>query len=327
VAGLVLIPLIFLNIRQYEGFVGASNISHGSMPVFLLMLYSLAWLCESSNYRLLALVLLNFLLVFTGFGVFVGVITPFLLLVELVHSWRGKCYGHVVKCGLALAAALAALVVFSWGYIFAPAVDGFRFPYEKPVEYLYFVNLMFSNFFGIQGHGILPNLVGFIVTLSLLFISVSSGVKLILRGMDGNRDKVVVFLLASFAILYAFNTAVGRVFLGLENAPFASRYVPLLVPGILALFIYAGLLKSRVSGVVVISILIVGMVLGTLRLSEHDQTLVAWYRGGRIAWRDAYLKTGSQSEADRLANFKIFPAQLDWRIDSLKQRKLNFYHD
>ena len=53
--------------------------------------------------------------------------------------------------------------------------------------------------------------------------------------------------LAVYVLVYCANTAIGRVFLGPE-APLATRYVTLLIPGMLAIFLQIALIRSNLGG-------------------------------------------------------------------------------
>ncbi len=84
----VILLLIVLTPLQYEIFCGTPNLSHGSVPIFLMALYCLAWLPASRPWRYSGLLLVNFLMIYTGFGIFIGVITPVLLVLEGVSEYR-----------------------------------------------------------------------------------------------------------------------------------------------------------------------------------------------------------------------------------------------
>ena len=323
--GLAAVPLFFLNLRQYEGFVGASNLSHGAMPMFLFMLYCLTWFWENHAWRLVVLSLLSFILTFTGFGIFVAVLTPILLGIELLHAVRSKQNDRARWVIAALVASALSWFLFSRGYRFDPAVDGFRFPYEKPIEYLYFMGLMFTNFFGIPGHGTLTISIGVFITLSLAVICGGHGWQILRAGIDGRRVSVVLFGLSAFALLYTMNTAVGRVFLGFEDAPAASRYVPLMVPAGLALLLQIGQIKNRKLNFGLGLFLALCTASGTVMLHENDQKFVTWFRDGRQVWKETYLRTHNQAEADRAANFKVFPVPVDARMTYLEKHKLNLF--
>src|SRR6266545_2831683 len=83
-----IIPLIFLTTAQYESLVITPNPAHGALPVLLVLLSTLAWGVRHALSRYTAVVVLNFLLIFTGFGLFMGLITPALLALDTFQQAR-----------------------------------------------------------------------------------------------------------------------------------------------------------------------------------------------------------------------------------------------
>ena len=82
----VTIPLIFLNPLQWEIFANTPNLSHGSIPLFLIILYCYAWIIPSNIFRYTSLFFyFNFFIIYTGFGVFIGIITPIMLSIEYFY--------------------------------------------------------------------------------------------------------------------------------------------------------------------------------------------------------------------------------------------------
>ena len=149
------IPLIFFNLHQYEVFVGAANLSHGAMPMLLFMLYCLAWFCPEPRGRLLAVGGLTFLLVFTGFGMFIGLVTPILAGLEAIQALRS---GDRTRAGFAVLALLmtaAAWALFFHDYLFIATADAFRLPWNRWQEYFFFAAMMLANSFGLHRPGVL----------------------------------------------------------------------------------------------------------------------------------------------------------------------------
>ena len=76
-----------------------------------------------------------------------------MLIVEEIQAVRARQPGHAAQVAAALVAVGISWAVFLHGYVFSPAVDNFRFPYEKPIEYLYFVALMLALLVALFAHG------------------------------------------------------------------------------------------------------------------------------------------------------------------------------
>jgi hypothetical protein len=74
----VAIPLITLTLCQYQTFLGATNPYYGSLPA-LIFCYSITLTFKNCPAKYAAIVSLNFLILFTGYGVFIGPVTIGLL--------------------------------------------------------------------------------------------------------------------------------------------------------------------------------------------------------------------------------------------------------
>lgn len=321
---LVAVPLLFLNVHQYETFVGAVNLSHGVMPMALFMAYSLSWFQPVQPRRLLLVSVLTFLLIFTGFGLFVGLLTPMLLATEAVQAWRERDRLHAV---LAVAATLVVVVgwaMFAHGYTFQPAVSGFRFPYERPLEYFAFIGKMLGNFFGapiLSREGLV---LGLLAAAGLTAIAAWNGARCVLGGVARNPCSVVLFCLSTYTLLYCANCAIGRVFTG-AIAPLAPRYVTLLVPGGLAIFLQLSTLPAR-RPLSLLAVLYTVLLVPATAFPRPEEVVGAnWFADGRRSWKAAYLETHEEEAADRISHFSVYPGPLGDRLLYLKERRLNLF--
>jgi hypothetical protein len=323
---LLFVPFICLNIRQCHMFIASANPSHGALPILLFIVYCLVCFIRGPLPRWIALSVLTFLLLFTGFGLFVGVITPVLLVVELIQLIRNQNPRRNYRIGLVIAALLingGSWALFARGYHFDPAAPGFRFPYEHPIEYLYFIGAMFSNFFGFGYPTMFSVAVGLITFASLTAICVIHGWLMISRGLDENPRSVVIFCLSAYSLIYSIDAAIGRTFLGWQTGAL-SRYVTLMIPMALAMLFHlsttSALHKRRLA-------IIYGclLVIGTFTLHQTDQDAVDYLHNSCLNWRTAYLQTHDQAAADRLAHFAIYPRNLTNRLHYLQVLKLNLF--
>jgi hypothetical protein len=71
--------------------------------------------------------------------------------------------------------------------------------------------------------------------------------------------------------------------------------------------------------------------LGSFSLSEKERSGFLHLVNGKKRWVKAYLKNENIEEADRISDFKIYPnakaTYLKDKLEYLKQRKLNLYHE
>jgi len=328
-AGITLatVPLVFLTLRQFEAWVGPANPAHGAFPILLTLLYGLTWFVRSAPARLASQVVLTFFLVFTGFGLFAGAISPVLLALE---TW----YARADRRRALLAAAACALTLVVWalffvGYKSQPAAPNFHFPHERPWEYLYFSGLMFASYAGLHGYGALDLAGGIALFLLVAAVAVVHGLRVIRGAPSARPESTVLLLLSAGTLLYCVNTAVGRVSLGWRDAPFAPRYIPLVVPAILALFIQAERWSTAWLRHSAWTALFALAAWSGLRLDTDDRNASEWYSRGREKWREVYLATGSQPAADAATSpdqgFTIYPADLTAKLDYLRRHRLNLF--
>jgi hypothetical protein len=138
---------------------------------------------------------------------------------------------------------------------------------------------------------------------------------------------VVIFCLAGFALVYCANTAIGRVCMGLVGAPAASRYLTLMIPAGLAVYLHLATLASARRAHLLGLAYVVLLIPGCLFLQNGDRENVRWYSEGRRAWKAAYLATHDAVQATRQANFPIhpFPDTLTERLQFLEKHRLNLF--
>lgn len=321
---LVAIPLVFFDVLQYEIFVGSVNLSHGAMPVLMFMAYCLCWFHTGTAWRVPVISALTFLLIFTGFGIFAGVLTPLILAVEAAHAMRARDGRHAAAAAAGVAACVASGILFARGYAFQPGAPGFAFPYPHPAQYLAFVGAMLGNFFGAPLLSTFGIVLGLVVAAALAAICAWHARLLAIAGAVREPKSVVLFCLSAFTLLYCADTAVGRVQLG-PTAPLASRYVTLMIPGALALFLQLAALARRCAWEWPALAFAIALVPGTCFLRPLDIVGVNWYAQGKARWKAAYLETHDEAKADKAADFRIYPAPVTDRLKYLEDRKLNLF--
>jgi len=321
---LAAVPLIFTNTHQYEIFVGAVNLSYAAVPIALFMAYCLAWFAHDRAWRLGAVTAVTFLLIFTGFGMFVGLLTPVLLALETLQAWRAGERRHLLWASAALALVCAAWGLFARGYTFQPAVAGFHFPYERPAEYAVFVARMLGHFYGTPLLSAGELVFGYCTAVLLVAIAAWNGIRCALKGVEREPRSVVLFCLSAYSLLFCVNCAIGRVFNG-TLAPYSSRYVALLTPAAVAVFLQAGVLSQRRTFLWLTLAYTVFLVPATAIPRSYEVWGTKWYTEGRRTWKAEYLRTHDQAAADKAAHFAIYPGNLDSRLKYLEERRLNLF--
>lgn len=327
--GDVAIPLLLLTPAQYGIFIHTPNASHGAGPLFLLLLYALAFTLRGRTARLVALLVLDFLLIHTGFGVFVGALTPLIFAVVARHDAREGGLRAARAPLVALALALAAAGLFFVGYTTERGLDLVP-PAEAPAwAYPAYVALMFAHGVGLDGVTEAYAVTGGIVALGVLALALAAFARL-LRPPRPPPRTFVLFTLTSFSLLYAATTAYGRVHWGLSGAQ-SSRYVPLIAPALLALYLAAASLRRPRWRVALVT-LAAGVALFAYPMRERHERFMQHLSRGKRVWVETYLETGSIETANERAGLVIYwrprpESHFPEKLDYLREHRLSFFAD
>ena len=328
----VVIPLLLLSRLQYEMIVGATDLSHGAFPVLLTLLICLGWLQPNRLIRYGLVLTVNFLMIFTGFGLFMGLITPALLALDCYRAMRAGRRAALAGGVLALGVALLSSAAFFIGYVFvtgAVTFTPFRFPYGSGLAYPWYAGLMFANAFGLKFyHRVVASVVGIAVLIGVAGTLIHHA-RLMLRseGEADNRSRIIAILLG-YSLLFVLATAVGRVQVGPYSAD-SSRYYPYVAIGILGLYFH--LLTVRRTGLRKwgLRLSLLGAAVAGLHLTALDEGTIARLSNGKRRWRSCYLRTEDIKGCDKAAGFMIYPrpeaTRLKEKLDYLKREKLNLY--
>ena len=317
-----IIFFIILTPLQYGVFTNTPNLSHGAMPAFLLSIYCLTLFIKSFYLRYTALLIVNFLMIFSGFGIFIGLLTPLLLILDIFKE-KGNIKNQML---LAIILLLSILSFYSFfvDYHFASANPNFKFPHDKPFEYIQFIILSLGNILNLKFAG------GVIITLLSIYVLIKHFIILVKNQVNDNSillSKIIV-VLASYSFLFIINTAVGRVSFGVEAGK-ASRYIPYLVPFIYAIYLHLNSLNTEYKKAYSLVLFLTCIYATTFIRSDVKE--MKRFRDGKEAWKRNYLHTGKITRADKLSDFKIYPnpkaTKLSKKLNFLKRRKLNLFHD
>jgi hypothetical protein len=322
--GDIAIPCLFLTFAQMEALVGAANPSYSTIPELLIGLYCLAWLVPKPLARYVVVLLFNFLLIYTGFGFFMGAVTIGVLLLDLRRALRTKS-AFVAFPAAALLIAAASLAGFFHNYVWDPAVPCFHFPDSHPLKYAWFVGLMLSYFLGLRTV-VLASLGGSILAAAAFTIFIWHGVRL-WRNREWSAPDLMIVILLSFTLLFEVNAAVGRVCLGLPESAQFSRYMGLLVPAFLAMYFHLLTWKKGRLRTVLVAVFAIALIPGTVRMPNGYSPQIV--HDGKQAWKTCILQTGSIDYCDRATGFPVYPdprrTGLVEKLRFLQKNGLNLY--
>jgi hypothetical protein len=323
----VVVPLIFLTTSSAETYVVAPNIAHGPLSALLLVGYALALTISSHGRRCVALVILNFLCVNTGFTLLLGGVTPVLLL--LLASAPQLSTRVRMMYGASIAASLGTLALFFYGFVPQSATDCFQFPYVRPWEYVPFAGFVLARPFGLDaGDNAARLLQGTLAFMAMAGLVAYASFRLFrLRG--DSAFWAVVASLSGFALLFASASAVGRICLGVYSAN-ASRYIPYMLPGLLA--VYLVIRKSASETPVAYALLPVFLVACIAKegdkLSANEATDYFKYKQ---RWSECYLSMHDIAACDAWAGHSVYPVpeatRLQEKLDWLETRRYSLFQN
>jgi hypothetical protein len=320
----VAIPLIVLTLGAWETLVGTTNPAHGSLSLLLLLLTLMAQTLERPALRVGLTVIGSFLAVFTGFTVLLGPLVSALLLLWTVDAFLRRQDRALHVAGLL--ASLATLgLFFTYRYHFTPAADCFVFPDPHPANYLRYIGVVLLRPFQLP-----RTVLGGVLGVALLVVAVLLLVGSVLatvRTMGRDAGPRTVMLLVGFAFLFAMNSAVGRVCLGVEQGA-SSRYVPYMLCLPLAMYLAAWSIPGTTTRRALLGALLALCVIKEVRSRANESAAGAQARAKR-AWQACYLRLGEVRACDRESGFSIYPApevtHLEEKLRFLRERKLNLF--
>jgi len=315
------IPLLFFTPVQYESLIGGVSPAHGPLPLLVVMLYCVAWTIEAERRRYVWVLVVNMLLIYTGFGLFMGILTPF---VTGIDYYRRRNRAAFVACMV----STLTMASFFVGYRTDTAA-GCSVGLDNPIHYFLFVGFMLANFIQIHVSRtlVLAIMIGSLVAVALL---ATSGFFLIrtLRNKSLSGAQLITSILLLYSVLFSFSTAYGRMCLGLAAAQ-GSRYMTYLVLFFFALYLGALSAQVRIERNVFVGMVAALALLSSGFVEKMNVASMEEIAHERQAWSACYLRTSDIDSCDRETDSFICwrpePPDLKLKLEYLKQHHLNLY--
>lgn len=325
------IPLIFFTPAQFESLWITPDLSHGPLPLLLIVLYCLALTCESAVARYALALVLNFVAIYTGFGLFIGFITPLWLLLDYAsrREARRPANGLLVL----LAIALASLASFFVGYRPDPAAPCFSLQPHGVMHYLSFTTLMLARTFGARSaRRLIWPLVGGVLLAAMVWV-VAGFVRSSWRKKSYAGRELIPAVLTGYALLFCVATAYGRACFG-PYVALSSRYTEYVELGMLGLYFAA--LQFRAPGwlgpqarKLLPALLLALLAIPNSVVLPGDRGEMQYYFNGKDSWRKCYLNTEDIRGCDEAAQFPIYEfyerTGLKQKLEYLKRTRQNLY--
>ena len=318
----LIIPLLFFTPVQYETLLGANNPSHGPLPLLLVVLYCAAWTISQRPARFVTVLLLNFVLIYTGFGLFIGLITPLLFGLEYFRS-------HQRESVVALAIALLSMVSFFIGYRNDPAIACFSPYLHGPLNYLVFLVFMLSSYvklYPAQSTVVPALLAGSFLLLTTTATAGRFVAKLLREGTSSTKT-VSTFILLTYSLIFCCAAAYGRTCDGLVPAP---RYLIYLTLAFFGLYLAALSVKATLFRRECICVVLIISVVSSSWISSDETRIMSTIGRQRQVWKDCYIATRNIGKCDAASGSFIYsarePADLKTKLDYLDRGRLSLFH-
>lgn len=335
------IVVAVLAANQADTVIIVPNASHSVFPLLLLLGACNLWLHPKPRIRYPLAGIVAVGLLFTGFGLFAGLVLTGLLAAAAARSLIDHRRGDAAWATLGLAIAIVGITAFAHDYVFEPASEGFRFPFDPWTDYGRFVVLMLAHAAGLSGASPFAYLIGTLILTTALIVAIA----ILVRWIAARQEPLVsgtYLLLVASSLMFAFNAAVGRVHLGVEGG-MVSRYLTLLIPlalalGMLGMHASSPWVRRMTAGGVWLFLLAPYLLLagrpladwpGTAGMSDRLFHGIQEQANSRQAWISTYLATGDWRAADAAAGPVMHPApeaaRLPAKLAWMRERKLSFF--
>jgi hypothetical protein len=312
----VAIPILFFNLAQHETLTAIPNPAHSAIPLLLVVVHGLALTAPDLRARCAGMLVVTFFALFTGFGLFLGLVTPAILVLELLGPDRTARERGWLWVGLGVVAAEIGL--FFAGYDWQPTILS-----ELPdLTAASAVGFPFSRVLALGAEGWWSRLAAMAIVAVLVGALVFNVAKSIGAGRDDDAHRVAAALLL-FSLLFAASTALER------SSNYLSRYATLAVPGLLGLYFTCRTLRAGVrwrgAGIAVLVLLAILV----LRPRPDDRRFAAAARNGRALWAACYVKSRDLPRCQRrIGSIHSSPelVGLQQKLDFMEQNALNLFH-
>lgn len=322
---------LFFALNPTQIFTHTPNISHGAMPALLLVLSGLSFSIQSHLWRSLLLLLLNFNIIFSGFGLFMGLLTPLFFIGDIWYFYVNKKQFNLLIAIGALFLALLSLYIFSIDYAIPhselDAGTNISF-WSYPLYVIY----SYGSFFGVKGLNPLSFITGVSIVTCILSVILFHARLLLKEGFSFSKSAIfskVVLLFSAYSLIFISVSALGRAHFDLMVAQ-SPRYMSYLVPSIIALLLHVFNMRNKFRKPLTLASL--AFILIMTFAGSSNLNSIKYYHTQKEVWRLTYLLHEDVKIANATCFCEIYPNStfqpiLKEKLDYLKKNKLNLYSD
>jgi hypothetical protein len=327
-----LLPLIFLTSTQFEIFLGAPDESSAAIPLLLLFLYCHAWITDNRWIKYVSIVVLSYLMVFTGYGYIVAPINLVLLGIDIYQSIRMRIRNDITAPTIALLLSFISVGLFISRFNFNTVGAGCSgIKIADIIKYPIFMSVSYAKFIGVDFtlQRWLAVGIGLILLLIFTVIFIFQGLRLVKGTMHLEKIRTVCTILIGFGLVFGASSSIGRTCLGVSSAT-SSRYMTLLIPAFVGLYFIALSWKAYGKRPLALLLLLIILICGQLPYGKTDLDNIKYLTEDKASWKTCYLKYEDIDQCNDLTHIQIYPGkaqEFQGKLDYLKKNHLNLYLD
>lgn len=292
-----------LTLTQLEMLLANQEIAQVVVPSLLMLAYAIVWSAPVSAVKVLSLSVLQFVLLFSGYGVTFFPATVALIVGSILRPHRLMPY--LPATFLFMTSAVSSGIYF-YGLHLEMYTPYLRFDPMAMIQYVFNFGAMFSGVPGPMG-----NVIGAMFILALIFVCAKSAWRFFRR----EKNESIQFFLAACVLCYICDSAIGR-------TAVASRYMTITSIGFAAIYIASR--QNRLVALLVTGLAIHGSIVTWQSQSTNGAILLAQRCQNFIT---CYKASGDATACNR--SFAVYPdptrTHLDNKLEFMRQNKLSFF--
>lgn len=322
----VVIPIIMLKPDRRDALWETVNYCHSLVPL-LIMLFCLAWTVRNERVKFALVVVFDFLVTYSGYGFFIGLMTPVLLIATYL---TGRDRASTERKWLAgcIVASFLSLASFFYSYLHQTAAQCDSLWSAPVLRYFWFVDLLYATTMGTRSIARFAKGIGMVVFVLVALVAAVGWWRAFRQSEKVRGLHLAAMILTAYSICFCLFAALGRTCMGLDTAV-ASRHINYVQLGILGLYLGALAVRRPVWRWWLPALLVIAL-LPSLRVPPSDESVMEYHRAVMSAWRTCYLGGGSIAQCDKRTN-PIYPwpeaTHLEEKLEFLRSTGQNLFSD
>ena len=323
----IVILFALMSLAQYKAISVDPFASYGTFTLLLIYSYVLIAVKIRFPIGLYALLFVNFLLLYSGFGYLMCLPTFILILKECLFSEnKGLALIHLP---IGLAIYLLSIASFLVGMKSHPGVDCFVFPDVYPERYVSYISLLYANLVGFGSYQptALNFYIGFLAFLGIATLGITTAFKFI---KTGGRVYMASAIFVGIPLVFSVLLTIGRACLG-EIQALRSDYLIYMIPAFVGIYFLLLRLKQTKVKIVLLLILLFTIVRAERIVLTNDQEHIEWLALGKQLWVSCYLKSEDFDYCNKATGFAVrWSGQADreettYWLHYLKENSFSFF--